>query len=160
MTAASRRALWGVVGVTAILVEAEVRLFILAWKGTAEHFEGPVAAAALAWCALNAWLEGYRGFQKRFVPQAIARAWSIAPDSMAETLLAPVKVLGLWRTERKVMQRAWLLVLGITALVLIVRHLAQPWRGVVDAGVVAGLLWGTVALWVQFVRSWRRVSKQ
>lgn len=158
MTAASWRALWGVVGLTAILMEAEVRLFILAWKGIAGHFEGPIVAATVAWCALNAWMEGYRGFQKRFVPQAVARAWTIAPDSMVETLFAPVKVLGLWWTERKVMLRAWLLVLGITALVLAVRHLPQPWRGVVDAGVVAGLLWGTVALWVQFVRSWRSVS--
>jgi hypothetical protein len=39
----------------------------------------------------------------------------------------------------------WLLVLGITALIMILRRTPQPYRGIVDGGVVVGLVWGTLA---------------
>ena len=32
------------------------------------------------------------------------------------------------------------------ALIILVRFLSQPWRGIVDAGIVAGLSWGFIAL--------------
>ncbi len=35
----------------------------------------------------------------------------------------------------------------------LVRALAQPWRGIVDAGVVVGLTWGCVAILVFWARS-------
>lgn len=35
---------------------------------------------------------------------------------------------------------------GIIVLILAVHRLAQPWRGIVDAGVVVGLVWGVVSL--------------
>jgi hypothetical protein len=41
--------------------------------------------------------------------------------------------------------------LAIVGLVLLVGMLPQPWRGIVDAGVVVGLGWGIVALAVEFV---------
>ena len=37
---------------------------------------------------------------------------------------------------------------GIIVLVLLMRFLPQPWRGIIDAGVVMGLSWGLVALLV------------
>ena len=40
---------------------------------------------------------------------------------------------------------------------LLVRQLAQPWRGIVDAGVVVGLIWGVMAL-IAFW--WRAVAGQ
>lgn len=144
-------AAWGVIGVTAVLVEAEVRLAVLAREALLEDFAPLPAAVALAWCALNAWLEGYRGFQKRWVPQALDRAFSVDTSSRLEVALAPLKVLGVWRTERSARRRAWVMVAGITALVLAVKQLPQPWRGVIDAGVVVGLGWGTLALMFGFV---------
>jgi hypothetical protein len=140
-----------VLGLLAMLVEALVRLTTLAWEGVVVQFELLPASVAVVWCGLNAWLEGYRGFQKRFVPQALDRAFSIDPKSKLEVVLAPLKVLGVWRTERKVMRRAWIMVAGISLLVLAVKQLPQPWRGVIDAGVVVGLGWGTAALLVGLV---------
>ena len=143
-------AFWGVAGVAAMLLEAEVRLARLAVEGLRES--GPLElGVAAVWSLANAYLEGYRGFQKRFVPQALDRAFSIDGRSKLEVLLAPLKVLGVWRTDAKVMRRAWIMVVGISLLVLAVKQLPQPWRGVVDAGVVVGLGWGTVALLVGLV---------
>jgi hypothetical protein len=41
----------------------------------------------------------------------------------------------------------------IVALVLLVRQLPQPWRGIVDAGVVVGLTWGALAITYFTVRA-------
>jgi hypothetical protein len=35
---------------------------------------------------------------------------------------------------------------GIIILVLVVRLLSPPWRGIVDLGVVIGLTWGFISL--------------
>ena len=35
---------------------------------------------------------------------------------------------------------------GIFILVLVVHRIPQPWRGIIDAGVVAGLAWGLFSL--------------
>jgi hypothetical protein len=35
---------------------------------------------------------------------------------------------------------------GIIVLIILVRLLPQPWRGIVDAGVVVGLAWGLISL--------------
>ena len=144
-------AAWGVLGVVAMLAEALARLTRLAWEGVVVQFAPLPFAVTVVWCLANAYAEGYRGFQKKFVPQALDRAFSVELSSFVEVLLAPLKVLGVFRTEAKAMRRAWIMVLGISALVFAVKQLAQPWRGVIDAGVVVGLGWGTVALVVGLV---------
>ena len=46
---------------------------------------------------------------------------------------------------------------GLTAmvilLILLVERLPQPWRGIVDAGVLLGLSWGLVSFWIFTVRA-------
>ncbi|MBL8955420.1 MAG: hypothetical protein JNK82_31890 [Myxococcaceae bacterium] len=152
-------AVWGVLGLVVMLLEALARLTRLAWEGVVVQFAPLPFAVAVVWCVLNAYAEGYRGFQRRFVPQALDRAFSIDGRSKLEVVLAPLKVLGVWRTDPKVMRRAWVMVVGITLLVMAVKQLPQPWRGVVDAGVVVGLGWGTVAMLVGLVVRLRRAAQ-
>ena len=45
---------------------------------------------------------------------------------------------------------SWSMVLGIVTLVVLVRRLPQPWRGIIDGGVVVGLSWGIVAILILF----------
>ena len=52
------------------------------------------------------------------------------------------------------MQRAALFV----AIVVFVRMLAQPWRGIIDAGVVLGLAWGVVSIVYYVVRAMSRLD--
>ena len=40
---------------------------------------------------------------------------------------------------------AYLLAAGVAVLVAMYRTLPQPWRGILDAGVVVGLVWGVIA---------------
>jgi hypothetical protein len=48
---------------------------------------------------------------------------------------------------------SWMVVAGIVTLVLLVRLLPQPWRGVVDAGVALALAYGAVAIAVLYARA-------
>ena len=41
-------------------------------------------------------------------------------------------------------------------IVVVVHQFPQPWRGIVDAGVVVGLGWGVVCLWREIIRHWRQ----
>jgi hypothetical protein len=61
-------------------------------------------------------------------------------------LLAPLFCMGFFHVRRKRQIITICLTLGIIGLVQLVHLLAQPWRGIVDAGVVLGLVWGIVSL--------------
>jgi hypothetical protein len=67
--------------------------------------------------------------------------------------LAPFFCTGLFHATRRRMIASWLLYAGIIALILAVRALDQPWRGMVDAGVVVGLSWGAVSILIYYVRA-------
>jgi len=62
-----------------------------------------------------------------------------------DVVLAPFFCIGLYRTTRRRLIAGWGMTAGIVSLVLIVRTLAQPWRGLVDLGVVVALGYGLVS---------------
>jgi hypothetical protein len=146
-------AVWGVGGVAALLVYAVAKL--------AGYVAAAVATglAPLEWALLAAnvafmvWAEGVRGFQQRFAPRVAARALALLerPDPLA-VLLAPFYCVGYFRAVPGLRRMAWLGTLLIVAAVLAVQQVGQPWRGILDAGVVAGLTWGTVAVLFQGAR--------
>lgn len=141
---------WAVGGNLAILARAIHGLAPRAVEAL-QHPLGAVEWAALAaWVVFCAWAEGYRGFQTRFSPRLVGRALYLArhPRPLA-VVLAPAHAIGLFDATPRRLAGSWGLVLGITALVLLVRLLDQPWRGIVDAGVVVGLTWGGLSiLWL------------
>ena len=47
--------------------------------------------------------------------------------------------------EKRRMIVAWVATSLIVILIIIFHHLPQPWRGILDAGVVVGLSWGLLA---------------
>lgn len=140
--------LWAVVGVTALLVQAMARLGTIAWEGlTSGQMTAGQYALCAGWVVMNGYLEGYRGFQKKFVPRVLARAHHLAshPQPLS-TVLAPLYAMAFFRATTRAKGAAW----GVTMLVVLaifaVRALPQPWRGIIDAGVVVGLGWGTLVL--------------
>jgi hypothetical protein len=148
-------ALWGAVGVIALLVRAVVGLTPIALAPLrAGQLGGLELAVLVAWCAFMAYTEGYRGFQLRFSPFVAARVLEIRDrPSALRVALAPAFCMGLFDATRRRLIVSWALLLGVTALVVVVRLLDQPWRGIVDAGVVVGLSWGTLSLVVSVVRA-------
>ena len=141
--------LWGILGVTLLIGSAVVRLSPMA----IEALTGPLRwyhwAALVPWLAFMLVSEGYRGFQQAFSPRVAARArWLGEHPAMLRGLLAPLFCMGFFGATKKRQLVTWILTSAIVGVVLLVRLLEQPWRGIVDCGVVAGLLWGLIALWI------------
>lgn len=148
-------ALWGVGGVLVVLGRAIARLTPLALEplldGSMTSFQWFLY---VAWTVLNAYMEGYRGFQKAFCPRVVARAVHLGKNPKPlHVLLAPAFCMAMFHAKRKNLILAWGLLAGIVCLVIAVRYLPQPWRGIVDAGVVVGLVWGCLVIVVMFARA-------
>jgi len=146
-------AAWGMFGVAALLGRAVWRLWPVALEAVSEHgLSGAQAAVCALWVVVSAYAEGYRAFQLRFCPRVVARALYLARHATPiRALLAPLFCIGLFGARRRTTIVVWSVTLAIVGLVLLVGMLPQPWRGIVDAGVVVGLGWGIVALAVEFV---------
>lgn len=140
-------AVWGLAGVTLLLGGAVYRM--TPWALQTFSY----TLTLLQWALLVGFTlfmligEGYRGFQKNFSPRVAARARHLAGHpTPARVLLAPLFLMGFFGATRRRKITTWSLTTGIVLLVLGVRHLEQPWRGIIDLGVVLGLVWGLVAL--------------
>ena len=121
----------GVGGVLAVLAQAIVKLSSLALEPLIDNQLSPAQGAIYAgWVAANAYMEGYRGFQQRFSPRVVARALHLAQNPHpASVLAAPLYTMSFFHTTRRGLITAWATVLGVTALVLVVRRFDSPGAG-------------------------------
>jgi hypothetical protein len=145
-------AAWGVLGFAAVLVNAIVRLAPVAWEPIAERsLSSAQVALYVGWVVWMWYTEGYRAFQQQLSPRMVRRALHLARNPVAyRVALAPLFCMGLFHATRRRLVVAWAVLFGIVGLVVAVRQLSQPWRGLVDGGVVVGLGWGLAALLVTF----------
>ena len=145
---------WGVLGVIAIIASAVFRL-------TPRILElGNYSLSLQHWLVLllftpyMAYAEGYKGFHLNFAPRVVTRAVYLRESaSPLLALAAPLFCMGLIYATRRRLLTSWLVTSGIVLLVLLVSHAPQPWRGIIDAGVVVGLAIGIGALlwhWLRF----------
>ena len=140
-------AVWGIAGIAALLGYAVWRLAGVAAAAWNHDFHVHHWLVLAAHVAFMAWSEGYRGFQQSFSPRLVARAkYLMAHPRPAHVLLAPLFCMGYFHTTRRRMISVYALTVFIVVLIVAVRWLPQPWRGIVDAGVVVGLTWGLVSM--------------
>ncbi len=147
-------AFWGVAGFAAVLVAAIYRLT----PGAVDTFSIDLQwyhwSAMIVSALLMAYLEGYRGFQRGLVPRIAARATYLTQHpSMLRVVLSPLFCVGYFHATRRRKISAYSLVSAILLLVALVRLLDDPWRGIVDIGVVVGLSWGLLSLLVMSARA-------
>jgi hypothetical protein len=152
----SRAALyWGVGGVALLLAQAVLRLTPIALEPLRlGGLGGWEIATYVAWVIMSLYSEGYRGFQKSFVPRVVARAFFLArtPRPLF-ILLAPLFCMSLVHARPRRLIVSWTIVFLITTAVALVRTLPYPWRGIIDGGVVVGLGYGLVSLLFTFARA-------
>ena len=138
---------WGIGGVLFLLIFAIFRL-----APTALELENS-DMSEVHWLALvfsviyMAYAEGYKGFHLGFAPRVVVRARYLATNPRPlHVLLAPFFCMGyIYATRRrKILSIA--LTTMIICFVLIARSIPQPWRGIVDAGVVVGLGLGVLSI--------------
>lgn len=142
---------WGALGVVGVLVSAIVRLTPMALDPLSTGMTTLQWLLYIGWSLINLYAEGYRGFQRSFVPRVVARSFYVARHRRPlHVALAPIFCMGLFFASRRRLIASWSIVIGVSALVALVRGLEQPWRGIVDAGVVIGLAYGTASLVASF----------
>ncbi len=140
-------ATWAILGVIGVLATAVARLLPNALAPLGPSLPLWVGLSYVASIVFMAWSEGYRGFQRAYSPRVVARAYALADlPHLYLVPIAPLVAMGLVHATRKRLLISWCMVMGIVILVLIVRQFEQPWRGIIDAGVVVGLMWGVVAI--------------
>lgn len=138
---------WGVLGVAGLLFSAIGRLLPWAMEALALPLSPWQWIAVLLWTLYMAYAEGYKGFHRAFAPRVAARAdWLRHHPAPLRVLLAPLFCMGFFHATRRRLITSWAVTTGIVLLVLAVRLLPQPWRGMVDCGVVAGLVLGLASL--------------
>jgi hypothetical protein len=140
-------ALWGIAGAAFLLASCIYRLAPVIRTAFAQPLHWYHWLALLLTIILMAYYEGYRGFQKGFSPRVAARARHLArhPHPL-HLLLGPLFCIGYFHTTRRRQAAVIAITTGIIVLVLLVRLIDQPWRGIIDTGVVVGMLWGLASL--------------
>ncbi|NVJ66804.1 MAG: hypothetical protein HWE16_09955 [Gammaproteobacteria bacterium] len=134
---------WALLGFTAILSYAIYRLsghFLTAWQMSFEWYHWLLLAIN---CVFMAYSEGYKGFQKSYSIKFANRLKALdQKPSFIRKLLAPLFCMNYFAASKKNMILAYILTIAIIILVIIFNQIPQPWRGILDAGVVVGLTWG------------------
>jgi len=140
-------AAWGAAGVFALLTFAVVRLAPKAMDAFRMGLDATQWAATIAFAVFMLYSEGYRGFQLRFSPRTAARVRYLRDrPNVVHSLLGPFFAMGYFHANRRTKIVAWSLTTFVVTMVILVQRLEQPWRGIVDTGVVLGLAWGIVTL--------------
>ncbi len=148
---------WALLGVALLLTQALLRLTPVALEPISTGVLSPLQIAIYAlWVAICGYSEGYRAFHRAWSPRVVARAWSIAgrPRPLL-VVLAPIVAMGLFHATRRRLVISWSATSAIVAAILLLRYVPQPYRGIVDGGVVVGLALGLLSLVVHFARSVR-----
>jgi hypothetical protein len=147
-------AAWGLLGVAALLGSAVYRLTPIALASLREPLDALHYAGYAVSLVFLGYTEGYKAFQKQFSPRVVARARYLARHpTPIRVLLAPLFCMGFFHATRKRLTISWGLSLGVVGLILLVSRVPQPWRGIVDAGVVVALGWGLVAMAAYAIRA-------
>lgn len=147
-------AIWGFTGVSLVLGSAIYRMF--------EQAEGLFSdeLTMIQWTVLvgnvlfMAWSEGYKAFQLGFSPRVAARLRYLKENpTPALVILAPLFCLGFFHATKKRKIITYSLISGLIVLIMLVRLLPHPWRGIIDVGVIVGLGWGLISFWLFSIRA-------
>ncbi len=138
--------IWAIIGLLALLAFACWRLSAY----TIDSFTMPLNwmhwLVFIGWTIFMAHGEGYKGFQKKFSPRFAARCKYLSHSaSLLQLVLAPLFCMAYFHAPKKRMIATWALTLMIIVFIFAFRLIPQPWKGLLDFGVVFGLAWGIVS---------------
>jgi len=141
-------ALWAVVGFSLVLLFAIFRLGAISLDSLDHNFQWYHWLALLFCVLFMAYSEGYKGFQLKFSPRFAARCYHLRHQPTALHLaLAPLFCMGFFHTTRARKIATFVLTFMILCFIQLAHFLPQPWRGILDFGVVTGLAWGLTSLY-------------
>ncbi len=140
-------AVWGVSGIVCLLGWAMYRLYPHVEMAVVGGLTPAQWALLLLWIVFMVISEGRDGFQRRLAPRIATRSAHIYQrGDWLEVILAPLYCFGYFRAPKKQLIVSYGAVVVIICVVVIVHQFSQPWRGIVDSGVIVGLLYGIGAI--------------
>lgn len=140
-------AIWGLGGVITLLSMAIARLLSISITAFGFSLTWVHWSVLVASVVFMAYAEGYRTFQKTWAPRVVNRALELRENwSATRIALAPFYCMSFFDATRKRVLTAWITTACIVLLIVLMNRIAQPWRGLIDAGVVVGLSWGVAAV--------------
>lgn len=148
---------WGLAGVGLVLGYAIVRLARIGFDSFSYGYEWYHWLILIASVVFMAWSEGYKGFQKSYSPRLAARIRYLRDNpGVTPAVLSPLFGMGFFHTTRRRLIGSYVLLVMIVIFIIIAHQLPQPWRGILDLGVVVGLSWGLVTI---LVYSWIALTR-
>lgn len=146
--------IWALAGITLIFLSAIGRMAPYALEALRSELSVAEWAMLLSWSVFMLITEGYMGFQKRFAPRVAARARNLlSSPNVLNIALAPLFCMGYFHAPKKRIIIIWSATFVIALLVVLVRQLVQPWRGIIDTGVIIGLGYGLASIYYFFIRT-------
>ncbi len=135
--------IWAIFGLFVLLIFASWRLSAY----TIESFTMPLDwlhwLVFIGWAIFMALSEGYQGFQLKFSPRFAARCkYLLSNATWLQTFLAPLFCMAYFHAPKKRVIATFALTIMIIAFIFVFRFVPQPWKGLLDFGVVLGLIWG------------------
>ncbi len=137
---------WAIIGLILLLGFACWRLSAY----TIESFSMPLNwihwVVFFGWTIFMAHGEGYKGFQKKFSPRFAVRCkYLLTNASWLQTILAPLFCMAYFHAPKKRVIATCALTAMIIVFIFTFRLIPQPWKGLLDFGVVFGLAWGIIS---------------
>lgn len=147
-------AIWGVTGILILLATGIMRLIPVVFDAYAYHLTWYQWISTIFFTFFVTYLKGYRVFQLKLAPRFVNRAMNIYEHpTLMRCVLAPFYCLGYFQAPRKKQFTSLGMTVGMVIVVMLVRLLPQPWRGILDFSVVVALVWGILALPVISIRN-------
>ena len=139
--------LWAIVGILAVFGGAIYRLGTKAWVLVDTPLTSFQWALLVFVVVFMAYSEGYKGFQKAYAPRVAARLKFLYENvTLKRAVFAPLFCMGFFDIQRRRQIATFILSAFIILMIFSLSMVSQPWRGIVDAGVVVGLSWGLAAI--------------
>jgi hypothetical protein len=140
---------WGLSGVVFILGYAIVRLFPVTMAAFELPWQWYHWIVLIGFVLFMAYSEGYRGFQLAFSPRVAARLKYLYDHPQPRhVLLGPLFCMGYFYIQKRRCIVIYSITASVIAIIVAVKLLSQPWRGIIDAGVLVGLTWGLITVLV------------
>jgi hypothetical protein len=139
---------WSIVGVSLLLGLAIFRLSVQVVALDFSLFSLFHWLVMIIFSLFMAYSEGYRGFQKGFSPRVAARVGYLKiSNNLFDLILSPLFVLGYFNTTLRRQITVVVLTLMLAVLIQLMHFVPNPWRGIIDIGVIIGLTWGLVSFY-------------
>jgi len=139
-------AIWGALGVTLLVGKSCYSLFEYAKEALKDDLYYYHWIILVLYSLFMLYFEGYKGFQKKFSPRTASRVHYLYMNPRPlHVLLAPFFCMGYFHAKRKVRIAAIAISLLILGVIFLMGSCPQPWRGIIDVGVILGLSYGLLS---------------